>query len=127
PSTATVNIAEAAAPVITITASDANASEVGSDTGTFRLPGTGSNALELADVHLQVSGTADPGNDYTSPNLTGGPNDRVTFAAGSSTATVTVTPVSDTLVESSETVIVTVAAAANYLVGTPNAATVNIA
>src|SRR6185295_7932853 len=112
-------------PEVTITASDANASEVGSDTGTFTLTRSGSNALELADVHLQVSGTADAGNDYTSPNLTGGPNDRVAFAAGSSTVTVTPTP--DTLVEGSESVIVTVAAAANYVVGTPSAATMNIA
>src|SRR6185295_19959355 len=107
-------------PEVTITASDANASEVGSDTGTFTLTRSGSNALELADVHLQVSGAADPGNDYTSPNLTGGPNDRVTFAAGSSTATVTVTPTPDALVEGTETAIVTVAAAANYVVGTPS-------
>ncbi|MDK2463017.1 hypothetical protein QHH11_28570, partial [Aphanizomenon sp. PH219] len=43
----------------------------------------------------------------------------VTFAAGSSTATVTVDPTADTTVESDETVILTLASGTGYTIGTP--------
>ena len=47
----------------------------------------------------------------------------MTFAAGSATATVTVTPAADGTVEANETVVLTVTAGAGYAVGSPGAAT----
>ncbi|TYT72527.1 calcium-binding protein, partial [Microcystis aeruginosa KLA2] len=51
----------------------------------------------------------------------------VTFAANSSTATVTVDPTADTTVESDETVILTLATGTGYTVGTTTAVTGTIA
>jgi Calx-beta domain len=71
-------------------------------------------------VYYTVSGTATSGSDYIA--LPGS----VTIAAGSSTATITVTPIDDTIVESDETVIVTLSTNAAYTVGSPSNATVTI-
>jgi Ca2+-binding RTX toxin-like protein len=81
---------------------------------TFTRSGVTTNPLT---VNYSISGTATNGTDYTSIPTS------VTFAAGSSTATVTVDPTADTIVESNETVILTLAAGTGYTVGTPNAAT----
>jgi len=50
----------------------------------------------------------------------------VTIPKKSLSATITVTPVNDTLVESDETVVVTLSANAAYTVGSPSNATVTI-
>ncbi|MFM6791936.1 MAG: Calx-beta domain-containing protein, partial [Dolichospermum sp.] len=62
------------------------------------------------------------GTDYTGI-ATAGTTKTVTFAAGSSTATVTVDPTADTTVESDETVILTLASGTGYTIGTTNAVT----
>src|SRR5439155_3735305 len=72
-------------------------------------------------VNYALSGTAANGTDYTSLGST------LTIPAGSSSATVTVTPIDDTLVEGSETVVLTLSSSANYSIGSPNNATVTIA
>jgi lysophospholipase L1-like esterase len=105
---------------ISVSATDASAAEAGLDPGTFTFTRAGATAAALT-VNYTVSGTATSGTDYTSIGAS------VAFAAGSATATKTVTPIQDTTVESTETVIVTLAAGTGYTVGTPNAATVNIA
>src|SRR5204862_3956404 len=51
----------------------------------------------------------------------------VTIPAGSSTATLTVTPIDDSTVEGNETVVLTLSANAAYTVGSPNSATITIA
>jgi hypothetical protein len=51
----------------------------------------------------------------------------LTIPAGAASATVTLTPIDDKLVEGNETVILTVTAAAAYAVGSPNNASVTIA
>jgi calcineurin-like phosphoesterase family protein/Calx-beta domain-containing protein/purple acid phosphatase-like protein/thrombospondin type 3 repeat protein len=107
-------------PAVTIAATDASASEAGPATGTFTLTRTGSTTSSLP-VNLTVGGTASAGADYatiTSP---------VTIAAGSATKTVTVTPLDDGAVESSETVVLTIATGAGYNIGSPSSATVTIA
>ena len=107
-------------PTVTIAATDANAAEPGGDTGTFtvtRSTGTTTNLV----VQLAVSGTASSDSDYTALPTA------LTIPAGSTTATLTVTPLSDAATESSETVVVNLSANANYTVGTPNSATVSIA
>ncbi len=83
---------------------------------TFTRTGVTTNALT---VNYTLGGTATLNTDYTRTGTT----NTVTFAAGSSTATVTVDPTADTIVESNETVILTLATGTGYTVGTPNAAT----
>lgn len=106
-------------PVISITATDADAVESG-DTGTFTITRTGSTAGPLT-VNYTVSGTASSGTDYTALGTS------VVIADGSSSATLTVTPIQDSGNEGPETVVVTLSAHSAYTVGSPSAATVNIA
>ncbi|MDB9425512.1 Calx-beta domain-containing protein, partial [Microcystis aeruginosa CS-564/01] len=80
---------------------------------TFTRSGSTTNALT---VNYTIGGTATLNTDYTRTGTT----NTVTFAAGSSTATVTVDPTADTIVESNETVILTLASGTGYTVGTPN-------
>ncbi|EPF17267.1 beta strand repeat-containing protein [Microcystis aeruginosa] len=103
-------------PSITLAVSPSSVTEDGTTNlvYTFTRSGVTTNALT---VNYTVSGTATNGTDYASIPTS------VTFAAGSSTATVTVDPTADTIVESNETVILTLAAGTGYTVGTPNAAT----
>ena len=68
-----------------------------------------------------MSGTATNGTDYTIIPTT------VTFAAGSSTAVVNLSVTDDTLVEGTETAILTVTSGTGYTVGTVASAIVNIA
>jgi hypothetical protein len=118
---ATVTIADDdTLPVVTITASDPSASEVGPDVGAFTITRTGSTALSLT-VNVSRLGSASSGADYLVLSLT------PTIPAGQSSLIVTVTPVNDALVEGPETVEVAVSAGAGYLIGTAGAAMVTIA
>jgi len=107
---ATVTIADndqpTTLPTVTVTATDASASEPG-NTGTFTISRTGSTAAALV-VNYSMSGTAGNGTDYQT--LPGS----VTIAAGSSAANITVTPIDDTMVESNETAVLTLAASSAY-------------
>ena len=109
-------------PVVTIVATDANAAEAALDPGTFTVTRTGPTTSALV-VSLTRSGTAVSGTDYAaiaSPLS-------LTIPIGSSSATVTVTPIQDTTNEGSETVIEAITSNAAYIVGTPSSATVTIA
>ncbi|TPX29804.1 FG-GAP-like repeat-containing protein [Cylindrospermopsis raciborskii] len=81
---------------------------------TFTRTGVISNALT---VNYTIGGTATNSGDYGSIGTS------VTFAAGSSTATVTVDPTADTTVESDETVILTLASGTGYTIGTTSGVT----
>lgn len=108
-----------ALPVISASAPDATACEDGVDCALIRLARTGGLGQPL-DVVIQCSGTAQAGNDYStiaSP---------VTFAAGEDTCEIEIVGISDTLAEGDETVILTIQASDDYVVGTPDAATVTI-
>lgn len=118
PSTATVTIADA--PAVSVSATDPDASETGPDPGTFTFTRTGSTASALT-VNFSTTGTAAAGSDYTNVGWT-----IVIIPAGQASATKTVTPVADALVEGAETVIVTLSAG-SYTIGAPNTATVTIA
>jgi Ca2+-binding RTX toxin-like protein len=83
---------------------------------TFTRSGVTTNALT---VNYTLGGTATLNTDYTRTGTT----NTVTFAAGSSTATVIVDPTADTTVESNETVILTLATGTGYTVGTTTAVT----
>jgi hypothetical protein len=120
PSSATVTIADNDLPTVTVSATDANASETPGDAGTFTVTRTGS-AVAALTVNFTLSGTAVNGSDYTTIASS------VTIAAGASSAALIVTPIDDTAVEGSETVILTLSVNANYSVGSPSSGTVTIA
>ena len=107
-------------PMVTIVATDPQASEAGRAKGQFTISRTGGTSKPLV-VNYSVSGTAANGADYAS--LSGSR----TIPAGASKATINVTPVNDKLYEGDETVVLTLAADAAYLVGIPNSASVTIA
>ena len=85
----------AAKSSVTITATDANASEAGLDAGQFTVTRTGSTASGLA-VDYTVAGTATSGSDYQALPGT------LTIPAGALTATIGVTPLNDSAVEGPE-------------------------
>ena len=121
--TAVVNVVIAASdtPAATITAADAGATENPVDTGRFVIALSKIVAANTT-VNYTIGGTATPTADYTA--LTGS----VTVTVGTNTATLTVTPADDALVEGLETVSATLAANGTlYTIGTPSAATVTIA
>src|SRR6185369_15674853 len=89
---------------------------------TFTRAGSTTSALT---VNFSVGGTADSSTDYTQTGAATftPPTGTVTFAAGSSTATVTIDPTADITTEPDETVILTVTAGTGYEVGAPASAT----
>jgi hypothetical protein len=119
-STLTIQDDDVALPTVSISASDPSAAEVGPDSGILTITRSGSTAAALI-VHYSVSGTATGGSDYAA--LAG----TVTIPAGQTSATLTVTPVDDAVVEGNETVIVTVSADPAYTIGASASATIAIA
>ncbi|WP_395738871.1 Calx-beta domain-containing protein [Prosthecobacter sp.] len=118
----TLTITDDDSPVVSISATDANASEAGLDPGTFTVTRTGPTTASLT-VTLARTGTATSGTDFTAIATPLS----LTIPIGASSATVTVSPLQDTTVEGPETVIETISANAGYIVGTPSTATVTIA
>ncbi|HSY17071.1 MAG TPA: Calx-beta domain-containing protein [Candidatus Acidoferrales bacterium] len=106
-------------PVVTVTSTNHPTAYEGGGNGEFLFTRTGPATNNLTVV-FTVSGTADNGIDYAA--ITNG----VTIPAGQSSATVTIVPVDDTLVEGDETVIVTLTDGNAYRVMYPSAATVTI-
>jgi len=124
PSSATVNIADNDVPEASITATDDDAAEAtpSNSTGEFTIDlGVTNTSGSAITVNYTISGSAGNTTDYstitTSVNI---PNNQ-------QTATVTITPVDDGTVESTETVTLTLAGGTGYTVGAPSSATVNIA
>jgi hypothetical protein len=103
-------------PSITLAVSPSSVTEDGTSNliYTFTRSGVTTNLLT---VNYSIGGTATNGTDYASIP-TG-----VTFAANLATATVTINPTPDTIVESDETVILTLASGTGYTVGTTTAVT----
>jgi hypothetical protein len=108
--------------LVSVTATDAFASEVAGETGTFTLTRSGSATLLAAPltVSYTVGGTALTGADYAALSGT------VTFASNVATATVVVTPAADSSTEGAETVKLTLTTVAPYDLGSPAEATVTI-
>lgn len=107
---------------VAIAAIDPNAAEANQDPGTFRISRTGDDTAEALTVNYTIGGTATNSTDYT-PNLTG----TAVIAAGQTSVDVVITPVDDDLVESSETVVLTLVDGADYDLGAGASATVTIA
>jgi hypothetical protein len=117
-----VTCTEPPPPTVTVAATDALASEPGGveGTGTFTFTRTGVTTAALT-VNYTVGGTATSGTDYTAiPSP-------VVFAAGSATATKTVSVMDENVAECTEWVDVTLAAGTGYTIGTPSSATATIA
>jgi hypothetical protein len=84
---------------------------------TFTRTGPTTNALT---VNYGIAGSADS-SDYT--GATPGTGKTITFAAGESTATLTIDPAADTTIEADETVALTLVAGSGYTVGTTTSIT----
>src|SRR5207253_277881 len=102
----------------TATASDAKASKSG-DTGAFTITRTGGTGSALT-VNYSLNGSASNGSDYQQLG------NSVTIAAGSISASVTVTPFDGACVAGVWSVVLTLSANSAYTVGSPNSATVTI-
>jgi len=106
-------------PTITVLAYIANALEAGLVSGSFRFSRTGDTSQPLT-VYFTTTGTATAGSDYVALPPS------VQFPVGAATVNVPVTPIDDTLVESNETVVLSLSGNVGYLPGNPAAATVTI-
>ncbi|MBL1173689.1 Calx-beta domain-containing protein [Pantanalinema sp. GBBB05] len=106
-------------PTVSISATDANATETGNEPGVFTITRTG-NTTEALIVTYTVGDTATNGIDYNAVIGT------VTIPAGQSSTTVTITPIDDAIVEGSEVVSLTLTDTALYNLGA-SSATVTIA
>ena len=116
-------IGAAPSPIVSITATDANAKETGNDTGTFRISRTGSTVGPLTVNYTIATGPGQATSaDYT-PTLTGAE----TITSGQSFVDITITPVNDNLAEGNETVTLILGDTGSYDVGTNGTATITIA
>jgi serine protease len=107
---------------VAIAATDANAAEASADPGVFTVTRTGSTAAALTvRISVSTSSSATAGADYAALPST------ITIPAGSTSATLTVTPIDDTVVESAETVVVSLRSGAGYQVDDAASAAVTIA
>lgn len=113
-----------ALPTVTLGVSRASAAEDGATNLVYTFTRTGSTSSALS-VNYSLAGTATSGIDYSGIAGTGSTR-TVTFAAGSATATVTVDPIADSLVESNETVALALVAGSGYTIGTSGAVTVSL-
>ena len=104
----------AATNVVTVTAQTPTLAETSLNPGVFSVVRSGGFAP--LSVHYTVSGGATAGVDYTALSGT------VVIPMSASSATISVTPIADAAIESSEALIVTVTASAGYTVGQPAAA-----
>jgi len=109
---------EAAEPVVSISATDADAGE-GNNPGEYTISRTGNSANPLT-VNLSLDGTATPGSDYNAIPAS------ITIPGGQATVTIPLNIVNDTEVESDETAILNVVAGNGYQLGSDRTATVNI-
>jgi subtilisin-like proprotein convertase family protein len=94
--------------------------EAGPVSSVFTLTRTGDLSSALT-VNYTLAGTATLGSDYNDPSL-----GKATFAAGSSTATITLPTIDDSVVDLSETIITTITAPTGYTISGPNTATATI-
>jgi autotransporter-associated beta strand protein len=121
-------VLQALTPVITASVDPSSVSEVGGTGLVFTF--TRDIPFGPLSIRFSVAGTATNGADYaassTDPGFTfSGTSGTVSFADGSDTATVILTPIPDTKVEPNETVTLTVLAGTNYraAISPDNAAT----
>jgi hypothetical protein len=107
-------------PSISLTALDATASEPGANTGAFQITRTGTTNAPLT-VTYALGGSAVNGSDYNALS------NYVVIPAGSSNASITLTPQDDAFIEGTETVSLSLFATAGYNAGPGTNALVTLA
>ena len=107
---------------VTLAVSQASVAEDGASNIIYTFARTGSAANALT-VNYSIGGTADS-SDYS--GATPGTGKTIIFAAGASTATLTIDPMADTNVESDKTVALSLASGSGYTIGTSTAVTATI-
>ncbi|ENY80937.1 hemagglutinin-like protein [Sphingopyxis sp. MC1] len=112
--TLTINVVSA--PSVSIAVSPASVSEDGATNLTYTVTRS-ANLSSPTTVNITTGGTAAAGVDYT------GNVASVTIPAGSTTASITINPTTDSIIEPDETVTLSVAAGTGYTVGAPSSAT----
>jgi len=115
-------------PTVTITATDAMASELGPDTGTFTFTRSGGNIGVALTVFVTKDGTTTVGGaDYSDNNGSFFKSlNQVSIPAGSTSFDLVITPEADNIAEGDEQLDITLAANAAYVVGTPDSAGMTI-
>jgi chitodextrinase len=110
-------------PQVNISAADGAETPANNRPVTFTVTRTGSGAsiANALSVAYTLGGTATPGDDYA------GPSGNVTIPAGQTSATFSITPISDGIVEGPETIIATLTPASSYDLGSSSTATGTIA
>jgi hypothetical protein len=106
-------------PMISVSASQSQASENSGSSGTYTLTRRGSLVGDLT-VNVVMSGSAQNGLDYMLVPST------ITMPAGVASVDIPVTPFTDGVAEPTETVVLTVLAGSGYRVGSVNQAVVTI-
>jgi Ca2+-binding RTX toxin-like protein len=106
-------------PTITLAVSPTSVSEDGTTNLIYTFTRTGATTNALT-VNYGITGTANT-SDYT--GATPGTGKTITFAANSATATLTIDPTADTIIEANETVALTLVAGTGYTLGTTTAVT----
>jgi peptidase C10-like protein/FG-GAP repeat protein/CARDB protein/pre-peptidase/Calx-beta domain-containing protein len=104
-------------PTVTVSITDSNAGEPSND-GTYRITRTGSTSSSLT-VYFSMSGTATKDSDYTIGSS-------VTIASGATYADINLTVINDTLLESTESAILTLNSNSGYDLGSTTSQTINI-
>lgn len=121
-SVGSVSLADTDVPFVSIATTDATAGEtvaVGGP-GTFTVTRQAADTSGALVVNYTVSGTAAPGSDYSALSGT------VTIPASATSAPITVSGIDDPTVELTETVTATLVDLAEYDLGSPTVATVNL-
>ena len=112
-------IAWISVPTVTIAATMPTAAEIGAVPGQFTIARGGDTTAALT-VGCAITGTATNGTDYVSIPAS------VTIPIGATSATVTITPVADSIAEGDETVVLTLTGDPLYTFGVQTSATVTI-
>jgi hypothetical protein len=107
-------------PIVSVIASDSDASEAGPNPGTFTVTRSGSQTEPLV-VTFTLGGSASA-SDYSVASI-----DTVTIPAGEASAPVLVTPIPDVELEGDETLTLTLVDGAAYDLGSPMVASMTIA
>lgn len=108
------------APTISLVATDPNAAEAGRDPGVFTITRANGNVANALTVFMQYGQQTTQAADYDQITTS------VAFAAGQTTATITIRPVDDTAVENRENIILTLSDAPQYVLGPNRTAQVDI-
>ncbi|MFN6003577.1 MAG: hypothetical protein ACK471_19650, partial [Dolichospermum sp.] len=122
--TGTITNDDLGSPSITLAVSPSSVLENGSNNLIYTFTRTGATTNTLT-VKYNVAGTATFNNDYTQIGAASftATTGTITFAAGSSTKTLTIDPTGDSTPESNETVALTLTTGTGYTIGTTTAVT----